>query len=78
MLLNRTEKNMENKTQTYKEAVTEIEDILEKLENDELDIDELAIKVKRVAVLLKYCKEKLTNTDKEIQSIIEDLEKPES
>ena len=62
---------------TYKEAVTEIEDILEKLENDELDIDQLAISVKRVSILLKYCKEKLTNTDKEIQSIIDDLEKPD-
>jgi exodeoxyribonuclease VII small subunit len=66
---------MEQIKLTYKEAVTEIEEILEKLENDELDIDQLAIKVKRVAVLLKYCKEKLTSTDTEIQSIIEDLEK---
>ena len=68
---------MEAKKPTYKEAVSEIEEILEKLENDELDIDELAVKVKRVSVLLRYCKEKLTTTDKEIQSIIDDLEKPE-
>ena len=65
---------MEKKKLTYKEAVTEIEEILEKLENEELDIDELALKVKRVSVLLKFCKEKLTSTDKEIQSIIEDLD----
>ena len=65
---------MEKKKLTYKEAVTEIEEILEKLENEELDIDELAIKVKRVSTLLKFCKEKLTSTDKEIQSIIEDLD----
>ena len=69
---------METKQPTYKEAVSEIEDILEKLENDELDIDELALKVKRVSVLLKYCKEKLTTTESEIQSIIGDIEKPES
>ena len=69
---------MENKIPTYKESVAEIEEILEKLENDELDIDEVALKVKRVSVLLKYCKEKLSATDKEIQTIIEDLEKPET
>ncbi len=69
---------METKSPTYKEAVTEIEDILEKLENEELDVDELTLKVKRVSVLLKYCKEKLTATDKEVQSIIEDLDKPET
>ena len=65
---------MEKKKLTYKEAIAEIEEILEKLENEELDIDELAVKVKRVSVLLKFCKEKLTLTDKEIQSIIEDLD----
>jgi exodeoxyribonuclease VII small subunit len=69
---------MEPKKLTYKEAVSEIEEILEKLENDELDIDELAVKVKRVSVLLRYCKEKLTTTDKEIQSVIDNLEKPEN
>ncbi len=69
---------METKKLTYKEAVAEIEDILEKLENDELDIDELAVKVKRVSVLLRFCKDKLTTTDKEIQSIIDDLEKPDN
>lgn len=69
---------MDQITLTYKEAVTEIEDILEKLENEELDIDELALKVKRVSELLKYCKNKLISTDKEIQSIIDDLDKPEN
>ena len=44
---------MEKKKQTYKEAVAEIEEILEKLENEELDVDELAAKVKRVSQLLR-------------------------
>lgn len=65
---------MEKKKMTYKEAITEIEEILEKLESEELDVDELATKVKRVSLLLKFCKEKLTNTEKEIQGIIEEME----
>lgn len=64
---------MENTNITYKEAVVEIEEILEKLENEELDVDELAKKVQRVSVLLRFCKDKLTGTEKEIQNIIEDL-----
>lgn len=64
---------MANKNITYKEAVAEIEEILEKLENEELDVDELAKKVQRVSVLLRFCKEKLTGTEKEIQNIIDDL-----
>lgn len=66
---------MEKKKQTYKEAVEEIETILEKLENEELDVDELAEKVKRVSLLLKFCKDKLAGTEKEIQKIIEDMDK---
>lgn len=65
---------MEKKKLTYKEAVTEMEDILAKLESEELDVDELATKVKRVSHLLKFCKEKLSVTEKEIQGIIEDIE----
>jgi exodeoxyribonuclease VII small subunit len=65
---------MEKKKLTYKEAVAEIEEILEKLENEELDVDELAAKVKRVSQLLKFCKDKLSGTEKEIQNIIEDLD----
>jgi exodeoxyribonuclease VII small subunit len=64
---------MDKNKLTYKSAVAEIEDILEMLENEELDVDDLAIKVKRVSVLLKFCKDKLTGTEKEIQKIIEDM-----
>jgi len=65
---------MEKKKLTYKEAISEIEEIIEKLESEELDVDELAVRVKRVSQLLKFCKEKLTNTEKEIQGIIEEME----
>jgi len=64
---------MEKKKLTYKDAITEIEEILDKLENEDLDVDELAVKVKRVSQLLRFCKEKLTGTEKEIQGIIEDM-----
>jgi exodeoxyribonuclease VII small subunit len=65
---------MEKKELTYKEAVSEIEGILKKLENEELDVDELASRVKRVSLLLKFCKDKLAHTEKEIQGIIEDMD----
>jgi exodeoxyribonuclease VII small subunit len=65
---------VEKKKQSYQEAVAEIEEILEKLENEELDVDELAEKVKRVSQLLKFCKDKLSGTEKEIQKIIEEMD----
>jgi exodeoxyribonuclease VII small subunit len=61
---------MEKVKITYKEAVAEIEEILEKIENEELDVDELAEKVKRVSVLLKICKDKLVKTNEQVEQIL--------
>ena len=60
---------------SYTEAVQEIESILMQMESGELDVDELAIKVKRVTQLLKLCKKKLKTTEDEVNKILdEDLE----
>jgi exodeoxyribonuclease VII small subunit len=58
---------------SYKEAVTEIEEILEKIENEELDVDELADKVKRVSALITICKDKLHKTESEVEKILKDM-----
>jgi len=63
-----------SKDLTYGEAMTQIEDILEKIEAGELDVDELTDKVKRVANLLDICKKKLKTTETEIQKVIEGLD----
>ena len=63
-----------SKDPTYGEAMTEIEEILEKIESGELDVDDLTDKVKRVASLLDICKTKLKTTEVEIQKVIESLE----
>ena len=59
---------------SYKEAIAEIEDILEKIENDELDVDELSEKVKQVSLLIKICKDKLQKTEEEVEKILEEME----
>ena len=65
---------MAKKKVTYNEAISEIEEILEKIENEELDVDELAEKVKRVSQLLKICKEKLQTTNEEVEKILGEME----
>lgn len=65
---------MAAKKVSYSEAMAEIEDILEKIENEELDVDELAEKVKRVSVLLKTCKDKLTKTNEQVEAILKEME----
>lgn len=57
---------------SYNEALAEIEQIVNDIENDKYGIDELADKVKRVSALAAICKEKLRLAEDEIKAIIEE------
>ncbi|HNV81941.1 MAG: exodeoxyribonuclease VII small subunit [Tenuifilaceae bacterium] len=65
---------MPKKTITYSDAIAEIEEIIEKIENDELDLDLLAVNVKRVAELINLCKAKLKATEDEVEKILKDFD----
>ena len=53
----------------YEEAMAQIETIVHKMENNELDIDELAAQLKTAQRLIKFCKDKLTKTEEELSKI---------
>lgn len=61
---------MENNEMKYEKAVSELEEIVDKMEHDELDIDQLSEQLKRAKVLVKLCKDKLTKTDEEIKKLL--------
>lgn len=61
----------------YKDAIEEIESIVDEIENETVDVDVLTEKVKRAAFLIKYCKEKLRKTDNEVKQVLKDFEKEE-
>ncbi|HCD66690.1 MULTISPECIES: exodeoxyribonuclease VII small subunit [Prevotellaceae] len=61
---------MENNEMKYEKAVCELEEIVDKMERDELDIDQLSEQLKRAKVLVKLCKDKLTKTDEEIKKLL--------
>lgn len=65
---------MEQKTLSYSEAIAAIDEILEQIETGELDVDELAARVKQATDLLKLCKSKLFNTTKEIEKVLKEIE----
>ena len=65
---------MAKKKTSYKEAVQEIEQIMQKLESEQLDIDELSKNVKKASELIAFCKEKLHNTETEIEHILDEME----
>lgn len=58
----------------YEEAMRQIELIVAKMENDELDIDEMSEQLKTAQQLIKLCKDKLTKTEAEIQKILSEDE----
>lgn len=59
----------------YEEAVHRLEEIVEKMENDELDVDSLSDKLKEAQLLIKLCKDKLTKTDENIKKLLNIEEK---
>ncbi|MCF6242258.1 MAG: exodeoxyribonuclease VII small subunit [Bacteroidales bacterium] len=64
---------MAKKKLSYKEAVEEIEKIMSKLENEEIDIDELSKNVKRAGELITFCKQQLRTTEEEIEHILGEM-----
>ena len=65
---------MEEKKLNYKEAMAEIESIVTKLEDNQLDVDELSEKVKRVSELIAFCKSKLHDTEEEVEKILKSID----
>lgn len=55
----------------YDASVAEIEEILEKIEEGDLGVDELAEKVERVSKLLKLCRDRLRSTEEQINKILD-------
>jgi len=65
---------MAKKEQTYGEAMQELQDIMYRIENEDLDVDVLLEEVKKAAGLIKFCKDKLQKTNIEIQKILDKIE----
>ena len=64
---------MAKKEFSFNEAVVEIEKILSKIESGDLDVDKLAVEVRRASELIRQCQKKLHTTEEEINSIFKDL-----
>lgn len=65
----------EIKNITYGEAMAELEEIVGEMEDASISVDELSAKVKRAALLLQFCKNKLTSTEQEVNEVLKSFEK---
>ncbi|MDE5782981.1 MAG: exodeoxyribonuclease VII small subunit [Prevotella sp.] len=56
---------------TYEESLQKLESIVNKMENGEFSVDELAQQLKEAQRLIKQCTDKLNKTSSEINKILE-------
>ncbi len=61
---------------SYDSAVTEVEAILEHLENSVVDVDHLADRVKRATYLLGFCRDRLAAVHVDVEALVAELDGP--
>ncbi|MDD3630298.1 MAG: exodeoxyribonuclease VII small subunit [Bacteroidales bacterium] len=59
---------------SYEQAFNELQKIVSEIEQGDITIDLLLPKVQRAAELIKYCRDKLRNTEEKVSKIIKQLE----
>ena len=55
---------------TYTEAMAEVEQILTRFNNRQMDVDTLSAEVKRATELIAQCKERLARAEKEVAEVL--------
>jgi len=65
--------NQDINKMSYTQAVTELEDIVKKMQSPECSIDNLSQYTARSLQLHKECKAKLTATDEELRKVLAEM-----
>lgn len=61
---------MAKKELTYEEAMTRIEEILGRIQREEVTVDSLAAEIKRATELITACKARLLKAETEVDKIL--------
>lgn len=59
----------------YSKAILRLEEIIQKIESEEIDVDDLSEKVKEAVKLLKTCKEKIEKAELEVKNVVDGFDK---
>lgn len=66
-----------NEQPSYTDAFAELEIIVGEIENGEISVDELSLKVKRATHLIQICKVKLSTTEADVSKILREIDTSE-
>ena len=58
----------------YAEALAELEEILDQLDDDALDVDVLSSQVERAAELIRFCRGRIREAQLSVEEIVADLD----
>ena len=58
----------------YSKAMEKLEEIINKIENEEIDVDELSAKVKEAVGLIKMCKERIEKAELDVKQVVKDFD----
>jgi exodeoxyribonuclease VII small subunit len=59
---------------SYAEALAELESILSAIEEEQVDVDDLAVKVKRSTELIRLCRGRIEAATVEVEAIVEEMD----
>ena len=65
---------MQDEQLTYTSAMKELEEIVQKLQRPDCEIDQLCQLTERSVKLLAFCKEKLTKTEEQLVKLLDSLD----
>jgi len=62
----------------YSKAIKKLDEIISKIEGEEIDVDELADNVKEAVDLLKVCKNKIEKAQMDVKKVVDGFSAGES
>lgn len=64
-----------DKKRTYEEDLKELTELVDEIGQEDCPVDQLEIKVKRAADLIRNLRERLASTETTVQEVLSELEK---
>jgi exodeoxyribonuclease VII small subunit len=59
----------------YSKAIERLDEIITKIEGEDIDVDELSIKVKEAVDLIKLCKAKIDKAELDVKQVVDNFAK---
>ena len=59
----------------YRQALERLDEIIGSIEDEDIDVDELSLKVKEAVDLIRVCKARIDKAEVEVKRVIEDFAK---